>query len=139
MALVVDAELLITTPQLLLDALCANYLSITQFCSFTLIECQLFGGSHPYLGISEHLFNTSTRILGLCTPWNRKYSDDNDTIAAALPQLMSILDADSRDLSNHQADQAEDHTTEPQRQPRPRCGYTRGTPPPFSISTLRKA
>ena len=134
MALVNDAELLITTPQLLLDALCANYLSIT----FTLIECQLLGGSHPYLGISEHLFNTSTRILGVCTRWNRKSNDDSDTIAAALPQLMSIIDADSRDLSNHQTVHAEDNTTEPQGQPRSRCGYTRGTLH-SSISTRRKA
>ena len=65
-----DQDLLVTTPQLFLDTLCASHINLSLFGVIVLHECQHCSGSHPFAKLfSDHYVKPGCqgeiRVLGL--------------------------------------------------------------------------
>ena len=93
---IADANVLVTTPQLLLDAMDAQHVDLSCFTIMIVDECQHCSGSHPFAKIFRRYYAPDdVRVLGISTKLEKTNADRAQTIH----KLEKIMYSRVRDLS----------------------------------------
>ena len=85
-------DIVLTSPQLFLDAVMAGHVALTMFCAVAFDECQHCIGSHPFSKLAQHILASGEdiRMLGICSRLHRRrYMDGGG--AALMKALHAVL------------------------------------------------
>ncbi|XP_060208248.1 endoribonuclease Dicer homolog 3a isoform X1 [Lycium barbarum] len=99
-----DNDVLVMTPQILLDALRKGYIKFERVCFLILDECHRASGNHPYTRIMMEFYHRSgktSKVFGMtASPVIRKGVSSSTDCEEQISELESLLDSQTYALEN---------------------------------------